>query len=620
MERFYEHNKHWTSLASFAKDDPHLRNLQKLRLVYTPSLMFELPQHVPGIYTLSGGRQIGKTTLLKQWMHYLLDEKKNSFYADNIYFMTGELIADHTTLIQLIESFLQKQHLPYNLGTSLSLIIIDEVTYIHNWDQGVKYLADSGAFENTIVLLTGSDSSFIKEARMRFPGRRGKAEKQDFHLYPLSFYEYVRLKFKKSLDKDPLKREEAFVSYLQHGGILTAINDVEQQKGEIQLSTYRTYSDWIRGDFLKHGKSEGYLREILRAIIKTYGTQVSWNKLTKHTSIGHHDTVRQYTELLEDMDVVYVQHALREDTLTAAPKKEKKVIFKDPFIYRALHLWALSSLPENKDMESLLVEATVVSHYVRFYEPCCYIKGEGEVDLVYIRNGKFYPIEVKWRNQIRSKDLKQINKYPQGLIVNKALQSGKLERIPTEPIPQHLDTFYIRERLEGITRSVSSQELEMTNYQQIDAIRELLRCEGDIEKIQEPTMQRLNGFAYALHLNQSSYFQDIFERSVGSPLHLISPSFMKMLLQKKILREQKENEHDENSLVLYFDEQEENIMHAGYWFDCLGKAIKSKWGTFPYEITHRLWDIPRSYGTRARYFQMPFLPELEKVYQIFSQK
>jgi hypothetical protein len=36
--------------------------------------------------------------------------------------------------------------------------------------------------------------------------------------------------------------------------------------------------------------------------------------------------------LLESMDAVFVQSAIREDKLAAAPKKARKVLFADPFI------------------------------------------------------------------------------------------------------------------------------------------------------------------------------------------------------------------------------------------------------------------------------------------------
>lgn len=39
----------------------------------------------------------------------------------------------------------------------LRFLIVDEVTYIKEWDRGIKYLADIGIFDNVILMLTGSD-------------------------------------------------------------------------------------------------------------------------------------------------------------------------------------------------------------------------------------------------------------------------------------------------------------------------------------------------------------------------------------------------------------------------------------------------------------------------------
>ncbi len=93
------HNTHWEDPTSFDLLDPHLRQLGKLPLVYRSGLLTQLPRSIPGIYTVSGGRQVGKTTLLKQWMAQLL---KENFEPERIAYLTGELIDDHHSLIRLI--------------------------------------------------------------------------------------------------------------------------------------------------------------------------------------------------------------------------------------------------------------------------------------------------------------------------------------------------------------------------------------------------------------------------------------------------------------------------------------------------------------------------------------
>lgn len=429
-DRFLPHNFHWQSIKQFIDFDPQLRKLSKQFYVHTPSLLQKIPVNISGIYTLGGGRQIGKTTLLKQWMRLLLEKNIN---PKSIFFLTGEVIYDHLSLIQIISQYLEQ--IPAS-SSSMIYIIVDEITYIKNWDQGVKYLADTGILENVQLVLTGSDLTFIQEARMRFPGRRGSSDVVDFHLYPLSFFEFVNLKLQTNEEPPIDIIFQEFDNYLSHGGFLTAIND-QAQNEKISSSTYQIYSDWIRGDVIKHGKSEAYLREFLMASMNTYGTQVTWNSLADHTSIDHPNTIQEYANLLASMDVLFVQNALIESKLLAAPKKAKKLVFKDPFIFHAIQKWITPFKAPDTEMIPALVESCVVSHYQRFY-PAFYIKAEGEVDLAYLDQNKFHPIEVKWTKQLRSKDLKQIKKYKNGLILSQLKQPGLIENTPTVPLPQQL--------------------------------------------------------------------------------------------------------------------------------------------------------------------------------------
>jgi predicted AAA+ superfamily ATPase len=314
--RFLGHNLHLTSVATFEESDPQLSRLNKQSYIYYSPLLERLPVTDPGIYTLGGGRQIGKSTLLKQWMLKLLRD----FHVEpqKIAFFTGEIIDDHHSLLSLLQSQLGKMQCDHN---SFGYVIIDEITYIKNWDKAIKYAADLGYFENVILILTGSDLILMQAAKMRFPGRRGKADLVDFHMYPLSFKEVLNLKNITNITHiDPNLLLQEFLNYLQHGGYLMAINDLKSY-GKILPATFQTYADWIRGDILKKGKQESYLREIIGAIIKRYGSQITWNSLAKDLSIDHHKTVADYIELLVSMDVVFIQSALIEDKLVGAPKK-----------------------------------------------------------------------------------------------------------------------------------------------------------------------------------------------------------------------------------------------------------------------------------------------------------
>ena len=433
-ERFSIHNLHRESVQYFIENDPHLRRLKKVPLVFKFSLIDQIPHNIPGVYIITGGRQVGKTTLLKLWMKRLLNNK--NVQADHLAFITGDIINDYQELLRISQEILRK---------ITKVLIIDEITYIKEWDRAIKFLADSGALDDVVLVLSGSDSSVLQEARLRFPGRRGLADQQNFEVLPLSFGECIRLKYPKIDEYDDDFLEEQWIEYLHHGGYLTAINQFHE-KQRIPKATLETYSDWIRGDFLKKGKSENTLREVVFSLQKRQGTQVTWNTLAKELSIEHPSTLASYVDLLSLMNVVQVQPAIDQNKLRAAPKKAKKIQFIDPFIFHALRAWTTHSSDPFKDqvcqlkidpiLTSVLTEASAVSHISRKFE-VFYIKAKGEVDIAVIEDGKILPIEVKWAQQIKPKVLRQVSKYSNSMIWSKS-RDGLVGGVSNKFLPRAL--------------------------------------------------------------------------------------------------------------------------------------------------------------------------------------
>jgi predicted AAA+ superfamily ATPase len=434
LERFNLHNQHWEGLDRFKNHDPQLKRLEGLPYLYKSPLLAEIPTEISGIYLLDGGRQVGKSTLLKQLMQGVLE--KGQFPADHILFLTGEIIRNQDDLRRTLEVFL-------NGKNGRILILLDEVGYIKDWDRAIKYLADAGRFDQASVILTGSNSVIIKDAMKRFPGRRGKADQVNFHYYPLSFAEFVNLRNKTVPDSKGLFKE--FSVYLKTGGYLTTINELALH-GKIGNATLATYQEWILGDFLDFNKSETYLRQILKGILSRYGSTYSWNALSKELSIDHHKTVSDYCELLSQMDAVYILSALREDKLAAAPKKNKKIYFSDPFIFHAAYHYVNQTASAWNEgicdidlsaFVSALVEGVVANHFRRYY-PTYYLKAEQEVDVVYVKNRKIFPVEVKWTNQLRWDELKYLKKYESPRIAAKVEQQQSLNGLEVIPIPELL--------------------------------------------------------------------------------------------------------------------------------------------------------------------------------------
>lgn len=436
---FLPHNCHQRSVKDFALSDPHLFRMAEQPYVFHSSLIKELPTDIPGIYNLGGGRQVGKTTLLKQWMLSLLE---NGVAPEAIAFLSCELIVDERSLYRIVTN--QLEDMP---SGNMRYLILDEITDVSNWDKAIKYLADLNAFHDVAVIISGSDLTMMQAARKRFPGRRGHATQVDFHYYPLSFRETVELKHQINLQspsqKDISQLFQAFENYLIHGGFLTAINEFSRTQS-ISGRTLATYSDWIRGDIIKQGRKAHFLQELIRAIVKHYGSQVSWRNLASAMSIDHPQIAIDYTALLESMDAAFVQQAIIEDKLIGAPKKHRKIMFCDPFIFHAMTDWLRPApnafeetiKPTLADAKrcSAIVESVVVTHFRRYY-PTYYVKANQEVDIAYVQDDRFWPIEIQWRERLGQADLSQILKYPNGQVWYKGQQSRSIQNMPALPLP-----------------------------------------------------------------------------------------------------------------------------------------------------------------------------------------
>src|SRR5215510_11149316 len=173
--RLLPHNLQWQGRDAFLQQDPTLRRLRQQPLQHRPALLAELPLDMPGLYTLIGGRQVGKSTLLKQLVEWLLTRHRAS--PSRIAYLTCEPVRDAEDLRQLLADLVAA--FP---ADGLSWLFVDEVTYVPDWDRSVKFLADAGLFERVFLLLTGSDRILIEDSMKRLPGRRGRAAQHDFHL------------------------------------------------------------------------------------------------------------------------------------------------------------------------------------------------------------------------------------------------------------------------------------------------------------------------------------------------------------------------------------------------------------------------------------------------------
>ena len=204
--------------------------------------------------------------------------------------------------------------------------------------------------------------------------------------------------------------------------------DEYQRAGKISEGVYRTYIDVVRGDLVRWGKREGYLRQVLGRVIETLGNPVGWNTLKQNTDIASHNTVADYVDALKDSFILIYLHQFDMARRAPSYQKEKKIHFHDPFFLHALKGWISGRDPYTESIEFLrdaenvgrLVEGVVADHLIRLafhlcgqkqlfeYENILFFwrgKKEREVDFTLRMNEKYLPIEVKYQHSIKRSDL-----------------------------------------------------------------------------------------------------------------------------------------------------------------------------------------------------------------------
>lgn len=425
----------WWDNKSLIDQDFHLVNLGKQKVKWRYRITGAL---VEGIYSIRGPRQVGKTTWIKQKIRELLE--KND--PKNILFYSCDGVKNFKELIELTDLFLElaeKEKIKY--------IFLDEIPYVEDWQRGIKHLYDMGKLRKCVVILSGSHSIDIKRSVEQLPGR-GDEGKRHFIMFPLTFGQYLETvgktveltgKFEKDvallkLSSRMLDRE--YRKYLLTGGFLKIINEF-LTSGKISDASYDVYLKWIIGDLAKWELKEGFSKQIIRKVIESYTTGLSWSSLKSGTDIDSHHTVLKYVSAIEEMFVLNVIYRMDFNKKIPDFPKSKKIYFSDPFILSACHKWIHGTennfllyqkyLDRNKDK---LSEGMILNHLINiiyrrirsniydYMDMIYYWTNKAktkEIDFVY--NGIAF--EVKYRERIGSKDYRALKNFRKGFLITK---------------------------------------------------------------------------------------------------------------------------------------------------------------------------------------------------------
>jgi uncharacterized protein len=168
METTYYAMNPWWERKDFESGIDRLEYLERL-----PALIRRKQ-----IEVIVGGRRMGKTTLIKQFIKRLINQEVEA--KDILYLALDNPSLSATPLSEHLRN-IRKIHL-HDRGRKLFLFL-DEVQESVNWEGELKSLYD---MESLKIFCTGSTSALIAPERSRLTGRRIIST-----LYPLAFTEFL---------------------------------------------------------------------------------------------------------------------------------------------------------------------------------------------------------------------------------------------------------------------------------------------------------------------------------------------------------------------------------------------------------------------------------------------
>jgi len=408
-------NPWWLDPSSLNNDD-NLLQYYSSKLRWDPRIVHTFDFETDVIYTLRGPRQVGKTTSLKLIIKDLIGK---GVPPRNIFYWTCDLIDNPKTLVELVESYIQNS----SLTEGRLYIFLDEISAVKDWQRGMKYLYDTGVLKNVSLLMTGSHSIDIKASAERLPGRRG-------------------------ITGDVLDNS-LFRDYLITGGLISPINDYVKD-GVIDEYQYMRYMNVTMGDIAQWKKRQSYLVALLSRIEDVLTSRISWNSLKKGTDISHTNTVADYVDILESSFILTTLYGYDANTKKPRYESEKKIYFRDPFIFHSLRAWVRQLPPfeasiryTESDKVPKLVESVLADHLLRLsfnlnpsnlFEPSrnllYWSTKKHEVDFVLHTPKYNVPIELKYQNTINRSDYSPLFAFPENGVASKGVLATK-DRLET---------------------------------------------------------------------------------------------------------------------------------------------------------------------------------------------
>lgn len=339
----------------------------------TPVLLKEIK--LPRIVVLTGMRQVGKTTLMRQI--YNAVDTKHKVFLDLENPLHQRLFEEEN--FDNILANLQK--VGFSIGKK-SFIFLDEVQLAPKIVKAIKYLYDHYKIK---FFLTGSSSFYLKNL---FPESLA-GRKILYELFPLDFEEF--LVFKEKQHKAPIKfslktKNKSKISYqlysklleeyLEYGGFPAVVLTSDRQyKKQVLGDIFTSYFEKdVRA--LADFKELSKLRDLILLLTSRVGSKIEISKIASEIGISR-ETVYSYLSFLEKTYFIFLISPFTRNR-DGEVRGAKKLYFCDSGLLNYLGKVSAGSIFEN-----------FVFNNVRKYGAINYYQRYKGSEIDFIIDGKF---------------------------------------------------------------------------------------------------------------------------------------------------------------------------------------------------------------------------------------
>ncbi len=344
-----DRNRWWRDAHGWQSKDGDLLEAAEAPFEYRPAVLEDIAPS--GLYTLSGPRRVGKSLELRRTIAHLI---ASGVPARSILYCScdGFSSQDLRRLFRVGESLTRHLEGP-------RWWLIDEVTAIgRGWSSVIKDLRDDTPLRRDCVVLTGSSSRELREARKNLAGRRGPATSvPDRLLLPVAFRDFWRLIGGSAEIPSPPHLEpsrmisrhaaeavaelafwanelvDAWELYLRVGGFPRAIRDFIQT-GDVTEAFTRDLWDVARGEAVRTSSlNDAQLLNLMARLTRGLCSPVNASSLAAEVGLGSHHAVSDRINDLTFAFLAWSCHRMADDGQPNT-RAQRKVYFTDPAIAR----------------------------------------------------------------------------------------------------------------------------------------------------------------------------------------------------------------------------------------------------------------------------------------------